>query len=35
MKKRVATKVGLEEYDFEKDNKRLKEKLSRLVKTGG
>lgn len=29
-----AVKVGLEEYDFDKDVKGLKRKLARLVKTG-
>jgi len=33
-KKGIATKVGLEEYNFEKDIYGLKEKLGRLVKTG-
>lgn len=31
----IATKVGLEEYDFDRDAKGLKAKLGRLVKTGG
>nr|AFK24896.1 hypothetical protein Josef01_05d18_48 [uncultured archaeon] len=32
--KGAATKVELEEYDFEKDVHRLKQKLSKLVVTG-
>lgn len=33
-KKRIATGVSLEEYDFEKDAYGLKEKLGRRVKVG-
>ncbi len=32
--KGIATKVDLEEYDFENDRLGLKEKLGKLVKTG-